>query len=49
MMSGHVTALYALFPVTIRLLNQPDIIIEFVVDTGFTGYLTLPPQAVAAL
>ncbi len=32
-----------------RLSNQPDIEIEFVIDTGFEGALTLPPKAVAAL
>jgi len=29
--------------------NQPDVQIVFVVDTGFAGFLTLPPPAVAAL
>jgi clan AA aspartic protease len=35
--------------VAFRLANQPDVKIEFVVDTGFEGFLTLPPPAVAAL
>ena len=30
------------------LTGQPDMQIEFVIDTGFEGALTLPPQAVAA-
>jgi hypothetical protein len=29
--------------------NQPDFQIEFVVDTGFNDYLTLPPQAINAM
>ena len=32
-----------------RLLNQPDLLLEFVIDTGFIGDLTLPPVAIAAL
>ena len=32
-----------------RLPNQPTLSIEFVVDTGFEGALTLPPAAVTAL
>lgn len=49
MIIGRVVQLHALLPVTFRLSNQPDFAIEFVVDTGFTGFLTLPPAAVAAL
>ncbi len=48
-MTGYVSQLHALLPVTFRLPNQPDITIDLVVDTGFTGFLTLPPAAVAAL
>ena len=29
--------------------DQPNVSIEFVVDTGFTGFLCLPPAAVKAL
>ncbi len=29
--------------------QQPDFSLDFVVDTGFNGYLTLPPQAVGAM
>jgi clan AA aspartic protease len=32
-----------------RLLNQPDFSIEFVIDTGFTEFLSLPPAAVTLL
>lgn len=48
-MTGRVENLHALLPVTFRFSDKPDIAIEFVVDTGYTGYLTLPPAAVAAL
>lgn len=49
MMIGHVQDLHALLPVTFRLSGHPNLIIEFVVDTGFTGFLTLPLAAVTAL
>ena len=49
MMTGTVVHLHALLPVTFRLPDQPDLTIEFVVDTGFTGELTLPAPAVAAM
>jgi clan AA aspartic protease len=49
MMNGHVANLHALMPVLLRLSGQPDLTIEFVVDTGFTGFLTPPAPAVAAL
>jgi clan AA aspartic protease len=48
-MTGRVENLHALVPITFRLLGQPDLNIEFVVDTGFTEELTLPPAAVIAL
>jgi clan AA aspartic protease len=46
-MIGSVENLHLLLP--IQLPNQPDTTIEFVIDTGFTGFLTLPPAAVAAM
>ena len=49
MMFGSVRSLHVLLPVTFRLTGLPDFILEFVVDTGFTGWPTLPPDAVAAL
>lgn len=49
MMQGYVQNRHALLPVTFRLPGRPDLVIEFVVDTGFTGELTLSLQAVAAL
>lgn len=49
-MIGRVEDLQAVLPVAFRRgVGQPDIAIDFVVDTGFTGFLTLPPAAVAAL
>lgn len=49
MITGRVEQLHALLPVTFRLSGQPDLTLEFVVDTGFTGFLTLPLAAVAAV
>lgn len=49
MMTGHVVQRHALLPVTFRLANQRDIAIEFVVDTGFSGTLTLPLAAIEAM
>ena len=34
--------LHPTVPVTFRLPGYPDLTIEFVVDTGFVGFLTLP-------
>ncbi len=49
MMTGNVRSLHLLLPVTFRLGEIADVTIEFIVDTGFTGMLTLPPAAVAAM
>lgn len=49
MITGHVSNRRALVPVTFRLSGQPDLIIEFVIDTGFAGFLTLPLSAVVAM
>lgn len=49
MIQGLVTGLQAHVGVVFRFTNQPDVEIEFVIDTGFEGALTLPPSAVAAL
>jgi clan AA aspartic protease len=48
-MNGRVAARQALVDVTFRLPGRPDLAIEFVIDTGFAGHLTLPPLAVQAL
>jgi clan AA aspartic protease len=49
MMIGRVEALHALIPIPFRIPGQPGLSLEFVVDTGFTDFLTLPPAAVAAM
>src|SRR5436309_2742387 len=49
MMQGLVTGLQPRIDVGFRLLNRPDLTIEFVVDTGFEGALTLPPGALSLL
>ena len=49
MISGQVSNRRALVPVTFRLTGQPDLVIEFVVDTGYVGFLTLPHAAVLAM
>jgi clan AA aspartic protease len=49
MMSGKVRARHILLPVLFRFRETPDTAIEFVVDTGFTGMLALPPRAIAAM
>jgi clan AA aspartic protease len=49
MTRGLVTSLWATVNVVLRLPDQPDIAIEFVIDTAFRGALALPPQAIAAL
>ena len=46
---GKVERLHPTVPVTFRLPGYPDLTIEFVVDTGFVGFLTLPVVAVAAM
>ena len=49
MITGRVENRQALVAITYRLPDQPDLMIEHVVDTGFTGMLTLPVSAVAAM
>jgi predicted aspartyl protease len=39
----------AIVDIIFRLPNQPDFTIEFVIDTGFTEFLSLPPAAVTLL
>ena len=49
-MIGRVEDLQAVLSVAFRRgVGQPDIAIDFVVDTGFTGFLTLPLAAVTVL
>jgi clan AA aspartic protease len=49
MMIGSVRARHVLLPVTFRLAGMSDRTIEFVVDTGFTGLLNLPPDIITAM
>lgn len=49
MISGTVVELQARVGVILRLQERSDIEIECVVDTGFEGFLTLPPAAIAEL
>ena len=49
MIQGRVVGLQARADITFRLSPQPDVVIEFAIDTGFEGALTLPPAAVTAL
>jgi clan AA aspartic protease len=49
MITGNVFNRHALVSVTFRRPNQPDLALEFVVDTGFAGFLTLPLAAVQIL
>lgn len=49
MIRGTVFGLQARVGVVLRLPHAPDLTMEFVVDTGFAGALTLPPRAVVAL
>jgi clan AA aspartic protease len=46
---GSVAGLQARIGVISRLPERPDIEIQCVVDTGFEGFLTLPPAAIAEL
>lgn len=49
MISGIVSLLHATVSVPFRSSNHPDIAIKFVIDTGFTDFLCLPPEAVDIL
>lgn len=49
MIYGRVINRKAVVPVVFRLPTQPNFSINFVVDTGFNDYLTLPLQAVTAM
>ena len=49
MIQGRMDGLQAVVDITFRLPQRPDVKIEFVIDTGFEGALTLPPAAVEAL
>ena len=49
MITGGVSGRRVLVSLPIRIAGQPDIAIEFVLDTGFAGFLTLPAAAIATL
>lgn len=49
MIHGTVVGLQARISVLVRLEDKSDVEIEFVIDTGFEGFLTLPPDLVAKL
>jgi clan AA aspartic protease len=49
MIYGRLVDGKAIAPVIFRLPGQPDFSLDFVIDTGFNGYLTLPVQAVSAM
>lgn len=49
MISGIVDDGHAIITIPFRTPNRADFPIEFVVDTGFTDELCLPPEAVALL
>lgn len=49
MISGIVTDRHAIVSLTFLLVNGATFPIEFVIDTGFTDYLCLPPETVNLL
>ena len=49
MIAGQISNRRATIHLPLRRPNGQDIDIEAVLDTGFTGYLTLPPVVVASL
>lgn len=49
MIHGTVVGLQARMSILVRLEGNLDLEIGFVVDTGFEGFLTLPPEAVVKL
>ena len=48
-MTGHVENNHAILPVTFATETRGDLIAKFIIDTGYTGLLTLPPHQIAAL
>lgn len=49
MISGIIKNGRATVNIIFQLPNKPDFTIEFVIDTGFTEFLSLPPVAVTLL
>lgn len=48
-MTGTFTGGRPVLPITLRLQGQPVLSIEYVVDTGFSEFLSLPERAVALM
>ena len=48
-MTGKVERLHLLLPITISLANETSLSLEFVIDTGFTGALTLSEEVITHL
>jgi clan AA aspartic protease len=48
-MIGHVSLGEILLPVTFQLPDQTELTFQFVVDTGFTGFVALPQSAIDVL
>ena len=48
-MTGHVTGRQPRIEIPFHLAGRPQLRIEFVIDTGFEGFLTLPPAAIMTL
>ena len=49
MINGRVAGHHALLELVVRSRTKLGSAVEFLIDTGFDGYLTLPPAAVQAL
>jgi clan AA aspartic protease len=47
--TGVVSSRYALVPLRVQSAEGTERELEFVLDTGFVGYLSLPPAAIGAL
>jgi clan AA aspartic protease len=47
--TGIIKSKHPTVNIVFRLPHQPDFTIEFVIDTGFTGDLSLPPAAVTLM
>lgn len=47
MIHGTVVGLQARISVIFRLSEHSDVEVEYIIDTGFEGFLTLPPSLIA--
>ena len=48
-MTGHVEMNHAILPLTFVTETRGDLLAKFIIDTAYTGLLTLPPHQIAAL